>query len=563
MSVHVPPAELPLACLYRWEHERANAIYLTQPMGAGHVLEITWGQAAGEVRCMAQWLRHQGWPPGSRVALMGHNSAYWILADLAITMAGHITVPIFPTVSDETLSYLLLHSESRALFVGALDNTNQLHTGVPPEVPLIALPLAPAIDAHQWTEIVQATRALRESPQPDGEQTCTIIYTSGTTGPPKGVMHTFQSMAWGVRCASQRFPLGTADRFFSYLPLAHVAERMLVQQASLRCGGQVFFAESPGTLLRDLQRARPTVLFTIPSLWAHLQREVHRKVPARALQWLLALPLLRTLVQRRVLRALGLDACRIAAAGAAPMPPATRRWLAHLGLDLAVAYGLTETCGVSHSSLPGVRPGPGGLVAFEGVACRIDALTDEIEVRSPAMMTAYFREAERTSLAFTSDGWLRTGDKGSIDSHGTLHLSGRVRDEFHTRTGHAIAPAPIEEKLINHPAIKACAVTGRNFAQPFALVTLSGPSLAQCQTEAGRQTVEKALEDHLHAVNQQLAPRQRLGFLAAVTTPWTVENGMVTPTHKVIRPSVDAAYGASFGRWSSMKKEVIWADHGS
>jgi len=240
-TVTVQPADLPLACLYRWEKERPDAIYLSQPMRGGTMLDITWAQAASQVRCMASWLKGQGWPAGSRVAIIGKNSAHWILADLAIAMAGYVSVPVYPTFNGEALSYILLHSECRALFIGKMDGTRNLDTGIPPGLPLIALPLAPGMHAHQWLELVHANDPLTVNTQPDGEQTSTIIYTSGTTGKPKGVVHTFNSMAWGVSSATQRVPMHSEDRFISYLPLAHVAERMLLEQASLRCGGRVFF----------------------------------------------------------------------------------------------------------------------------------------------------------------------------------------------------------------------------------------------------------------------------------------------------------------------------------
>jgi len=258
-TITVQPADLPLACLYRWEKERPDAIYLSQPMGGGQVLDITWAQAASQVRCMASWLKAQGWPAGSRVAIIGKNSAHWILADLAIVMAGYVSVPIYPTFNGEALSYILLHSESKALFIGKMDDTRNLDTGIPPGLPLIALPLAPGMHAHQWLELVRAATPMGTSPQPDGGQTSTIIYTSGTTGKPKGVVHTFDSMAWGVSCATRRVPMHSGDRYISYLPLAHVAERMLIEQASLRYGGRIFFAESLDTFVQDLQRARPTI----------------------------------------------------------------------------------------------------------------------------------------------------------------------------------------------------------------------------------------------------------------------------------------------------------------
>jgi long-chain acyl-CoA synthetase len=147
-----------------------------------------------------------------------------------------------------------------------------------------------------------------------------------------------------------------------------------------------------------------------------------------------------------------------------------------------------------------------------------------------------------------------------MDREGYLSITGRVKDMFKTSKGKYIAPAPIEDKLVTHSSIEACAVTGANFAQPFALVMLSPDAIDLSKTSEGRNTLEKALEVHLHDVNQQLEPHEKLDFLAAVTTTWTAENGMVTPTLKVKRPCIETAYGPSFERWSHMKKGVVWAD---
>nr|WP_315464428.1 AMP-binding protein [uncultured Rhodoferax sp.] len=559
-SIAVQAADLPLACLYRWEKQRPHEIYLSQPMSGGQVLEITWAQAGGQVRCMAQWLQSQGWPAGSRIAIIGKNSAHWILADLAIAMAGYVSVPIYPTFNGEALSYILLHSESKALFVGKMDDIANLRTGVPPELPLIALPLAPNMHAHQWLELVSATKPLTASPEPAGENTSTIIYTSGTTGKPKGVVHTFNSMAWGVRCATLRFPMNAADRYISYLPLAHVAERMLIEQASLRYGGHVFFAESLDTFLKDLQRARPTIFFSVPRLWVKFQQGVLSRVPAGRLRILLSLPWIGTLVRRKILQGLGLDQCRIAAGGAAPMPADVLQWYRHLGLDLVEVYGMTENSGVSHSTLPGSRQTDSVGQPYDGVESRIDADSGEIQMRSPGLMKAYYRDPELTVQALTPDGWLRTGDKGLVDHEGCLRITGRLKDLFKTSKGKYIAPVPIEDKLVMHSAIEACAVTGADFPQPFALAMLSPDAMKQSQSATGRLELEASLESYLHTLNQALEPHEKLAFLAAITTSWTAENGLVTPTLKVKRHTIESAYGASFHSWYGLKKAVVWPD---
>ena len=560
-SIKLSNDDLPLQRFYRWEKERADKIFLTQPIGGGAVRDITWAQAGDEVRRMASWLQAQGWPAGSTVAILGKNSAHWILADLAIWMAGYVSVPIYPTFNAEALRYILQHSEAKVCFVGKLDDTLSLKDGVPATVPLITLPLAPSsIQGASWDQLIAGKQPLAGQPMRDGEGLCTIIYTSGTTGNPKGVMHKFSALAWGLKAAAARIAMDSEDRYISYLPLAHVAERMVIEQGVLHNGSRVFFAESQDTFVQDLQRARPTVFFSVPRLWVKFQQGVHKKLPAAKLKRLLGLPLIGWLVRRKVLKGLGLDQCRIAAGGAAPMPPDVLRWYRDLGLDLIEVYGMTENCGVSQSTLPGTfRPGTVGL-AYDGVESRIDPNSGEIQMRCPALMLGYYKDPAQTASTFTDDGWLRTGDKGQLEPDGCLRITGRVKDIFKTSKGKYVAPAPIEALLVTHPDIEACAVSGANFSQPLALVMLSADAIARCATPDGKAALLDSLKVHLKTVNAKLEPHERLECLAIVTTAWTPENGFVTPTLKVKRARIEEVYAGRYERWLSQAKPLVWAD---
>ncbi|MCF8211195.1 MAG: AMP-binding protein [Rhodoferax sp.] len=554
-------ADHPLQCLLRWENQAADRVYLTQPNGAGVLQTLTWREAADQVRRMAQFLQSQNWPPGSRVAILGKNSAHWILADLAIAMAGHISVPIYPTFNAESLSYILQHSESRACFVGKMDDLSSLNQVLSPELPLITLPLAPQVaSAQAWDALVATHRPIANPARLHMEDVCTIIYTSGTTGKPKGVVHTFANMAWGVTSATRRVRMDHNDRYISYLPLAHVAERMLIEQASLRYGGQVFFAESLDTFVQDLQRARPSIFFSVPRLWVKFQHGVHTKMPAEKLNNLLRIPVLGYWVRRKILKGLGLDQCRIAAGGAAPMPHEVLRWYRNLGLDLIEVYGMTENCGISHSTLPGSRQVGTVGQTYDAVESRIDPINGEIQMRCSALMQGYYREPAQTAQVMTADGWLRTGDKGDINAQGQLTITGRVKDIFKTSKGKYVAPAPIEDLLVMHPAIEACAVTGANLTQPLALVMLSVEAANQCASEDDKAPMEESLERHLKWVNAQLEPHERLDCLGVVVTPWTPENGFVTPTLKVKRHRVEAAYGKNYAFWIRQGRPVVWVE---
>jgi long-chain acyl-CoA synthetase len=559
-NITVSPSDLPLARLFHWERTRGDTVYLTQPVGGNAVQDITWAEAADQVRRIAGWLRSQEFPQGSRIALLGKNSAHWILADLAILMAGHVSVPIYPTFNAEALSYILKHSDSRACFIGKMDDTVSLADGLTPGMPVVALPLAPSISALRWSDLLRDHPPLPDAPQQSMHEMCTIIYTSGTTGKPKGVVHTHHSMAWGVTSATRRVTMSSTDRFISYLPLAHVAERMLVEQASLRYGTHVFFAEALDTFLQDLQRARPTIFFSVPRLWVKFQQGVHAKIPPEKLTRLVGLPLIGRLIKRKILKGLGLDQCRIAAGGAAPMPPDVLRWYRTLGLDLIEVYGMTENCGVSHSTLPGFeRVGSVG-VPYDQVESRIDPQSGEIQMRCEALMQGYYKDPEQTTQTMTDDGWLRTGDKGQIDGNGFLRITGRVKDIFKTSKGKYVAPAPIEDLLVMHPDIEACAVTGANLAQPLALVMLSQDAVEKSKLPQGKQALMASLEQHIKTVNAQLEAHEKLECLVTITTPWTPENGFVTPTLKVKRPRIEEAYAPHYTQWLEQNQPVVWSN---
>ena len=558
MSETVAPEALALQRLYHWEKTAPDQVVLTQPMGGGAVREYTWSQVMDETRRMAAHLRGLGFEPGSRIALMGKNTAHWLMADFAIWMAGYVSVPLYPTLAPGSIRQILEHSDARLLFVGKLDGWDHMRAGVPEGLPCISLPLAPSDGFATWEAIVAATPPLEGYPVRDADDLATIMYTSGTTGMPKGVMHSFATLAWSIGAVRKRLEITRESRILSYLPLSHVAERTLVEHGFLASGMHVYFAESLETFAADLRRARPTVFFSVPRLWVKFQQGVLARMPAQKLDRLLAIPIVRGLVARKVLAGLGLDECRVAAGGAAPMPPELLRWYRRLGLRLVEVYGMTENCGVSHATTPEKsRPGTVGI-PYDGIESRIDPVTQEIQVRSPGTMLGYFREPELTRQAMTADGWLRTGDKGALDAEGNLRIVGRVKDLFKTGKGKYVAPAPIEDKLVTHTAVEACCVTGANLGQPVALLMLNAEALTRVADPGERTALERSLAEHMSAVNATLDPHEQLDCLVVVSEAWTVDNDLVTPTLKVKRNRIEAVYAEHYERWVSERREVVW-----
>ena len=494
-----------MECAIYWEKASDARMCFTQPMGGGdaNIKTWTWAEAVGEARKIASYLKNLDLPDRSSIALCSKNCAHWLMADLAIWMAGHVSVPIYPIITADIVKYLIEHSEAKLLFVGKLDPVwEDMKKGVPAGIKTVAFPLAPENDHEQWDDIVANSSPLAETAPCPADETATIVYTSGSTGKPKGVMISYEAMYHSGRGVCDFLKSDSSDRMLSYLPLAHVFERYLVQSTSLYAGIPLFFAETLDTFLHDLQRARPTLFISVPRLWLKFRLGVFQKLPPEKLDRLLKIPILSSIVKKKILKQLGLDQVRFAGSGSAPIPKEVIEWYRRLGLELLEGYGMTENFGYSHISRPGaVRPGYVGN-PLPGVENKISQ-DGEILVKSPGTMKGYFKLPEENESVFTEDGFLRTGDLGEIDEMGRLKITGRAKELFKTSKGKYVAPAPIENLLSNHPLVEACYVTGSGYHQPYGVVMLSEEA-RQTASGGDRQSLGTSLRKLIDSVNQAI-----------------------------------------------------------
>jgi long-chain acyl-CoA synthetase len=548
--------DLPLQWVYRWERERADHIFLTQPYDNGKVRHWTWAQAVGEARRMATYLKARNWEPGTRVAILSKNCAWWILADLAIWMAGYVSVPVYPSLRGQSIHQILEHSGAKACFVGPTDETDPSALGIPPGVECICFPQVATGDYTDWDSLTSTSPPMAESPVRPAADLATIIYTSGTTGVPKGVMHAFQAFSYDVKVVTDLYGFTSELRILSYLPLAHIVERIGTEFLFLRLGAHIFFSEGLETFLADLRRARPSLFLSVPRLLMKFQQGVVAKFPKHKLDRLLKIPFVGAIVKRRILDQLGLGSVRVAACGAAPLPPEILLWYRGIGLNLAEGYGMTETSVTHLPELANVRAGYVGP-PLEGVENQL-AASGELLIRSPMNMLGYFRDPEATRRTFTEDGFFRTGDLAEIAADGQIRIVGRVKEQFKTSKGKYVVPAPIESMLMTHPAVEAGCLMGAGLPSPFAVVLLSEDARKRCANPAAKAALEDSLRAQMEDVNARLDPHERVKFIAIATGPWTVGNGLMTPTLKIRRTVLEARYQALVDDWNNRNQTIIW-----
>jgi len=532
---------------------------MTQPMGGPEVRTYTWKQTLAEARGMAGYLKAQNFPAGSRIAILSKNCSEFIITELAIWMAGHITVALFPTLDEKTVKYTLEHSEASMIFVGKLDGWDEMKPGVPEDLPRVAYTLAPPTDYKKWADCLDESDPIEGSPTRNGAETAMIIYTSGSTGQPKGVEITFNNLGFTNQGIAKVFNLGASDRLLSYLPLAHSFERMAVENLSIYTACQVFFAESLTTFVQDLQRARPTLFISVPRLWLKFQQGVFKKMPPQKLQTFLKIPILKSIVKKKLKKGLGLDATRFAISGSAPIPPNLVQWYRDIGLELLEGYGMTENIAFSHCNQPGkTRVGYVGN-PFPGVEQKIGD-NSEVLVRSPATMKGYYKNPEATAEAITEDGWLRTGDQGEIDEQGRLRITGRVKELFKTSKGKYVAPVPLENDLNNDQHIELSCVFGSGYPQPCSVVQLAEDLRPKMKDKAFRAEVTAAFTKLREEINREVPVYERLEFIAVAQDEWLIENGFLTPTMKIKRNVLEKTYGPRLDEWYGSKQAVIWED---
>jgi long-subunit acyl-CoA synthetase (AMP-forming) len=284
---------------------------------------------------------------------------------------------------------------------------------------------------------------------------------------------------------------------------------------------------------------------------------VFKKTSPEKLERLLKIPFVSKIIKKKVLTGLGLEHCRLAASGSAPLSGDIISWYRDLGLEMLEGYGMSENFAYSHITLPGrSRVGYVGE-PLPGVEQRISEI-GEIEVKSPATMMGYYKDEEKTKETFTEDGFLLTGDKGEIDEQGRLKITGRIKEIFKTSKGKYVAPAPIENRIIGHNSVEMVCVAGSECPQPHALIQLSEEAMPKRDDPEFRKSLEESLTAVMNEVNGAVDPHEALQFMVVVKDVWGMHNDFLTPTMKIKRNIVEDVYKPHIDSWYSSKKAIIW-----
>ena len=536
----------PIEMFYHWEREAADMVFLRQPIG-GQWHEYTWREVAEKVRKLSSYINEQNFPAGSRIAIISSNSADWFIVDLAIMLSGHISIPLYPGQDIISAKYILEHSESSLVFVGPFDMSAHADDMLG-NLPRVAM-LGSKIECHtDLNDIYQHYQPYQESPIPNPDDIFTMLYTSGTTGMPKGVMHAhgtpakmmprLMHMTTGDSSTSQR------RRFFSYLPLSHAAERILIEMQAFYGNPTVSFSEGLETFIEELKSVKPTLFFSVPRLWMLFKQKVDAQFPPEVQAQF------GENEKAKVREQLGLDQSEILITGSAPLPVDIHQWYLDMGIILRDGYGMTENF-IDGCIYSDGYPVPSCVGSPQpGVQLKLTE-ANEICFKSDGLMKGYYKNPEKTAEVLI-DGWYHTGDSGRIDEQGRLWVTGRISEVFKTLRGKFVNPVEIEKKFGVVTDLGQLCIIGLGKTQPLLLATLSPVA-----GEKSKADITAGISEALATINQDLLKHEQITQVFIGDELWSIENALLTPTMKLKRHSIEAHFTALVEN-NLDGEEVIW-----
>jgi long-chain acyl-CoA synthetase len=557
----------------------------------------TWARAGEQVREVACGLAALGVQPGTCCSVLANTVVEWVIADLGILSVGGVSSGIYPTDSPEQVQFLSSDSSTVVLFV---EDDEQLDKVLAVRAHLPALQWIIVFDTdglHKFEDSrVISLERLRDigrafdADHPDefdrrlasrgAGDLAILVYTSGTTGRPKGAMHSHGGLMHGARNFNKAHPQSDRDRRMCFLPLCHLAERLLGVYVSIHSGAVLHFVENPETVPENVREIAPTSFFAVPRIWEKLYSSVEISVKeatrlqqsayrwaigvggkvadcvtdGRAVPWHLKLRFHAALwaALGNVRKSLGIHEAHRLFTGAAPIAPDLIRWYLSLGIPMLEGWALTECLLGTFTTPDAIRPGTIGR-AMPGVEVEVDPLTGELLLRGRAVFMGYLNQPEKTAETFDARGWLRTGDVGAVDESGFFRITDRMKDIIITAGGKNITPSEIENELKFSPYITDAIVIGdrrpyltaivmidlenvERFAQDHDVPFTNYASLTRA-TE-----VVRLIDEEVGKVNGKFARVEQVKKFFLLEKQLSPEDEELTPTMKLKRKLVEKKY---------------------
>ncbi|MCG7496645.1 AMP-binding protein [Vibrio sp. Of7-15] len=536
-----------------WASQKPNDVFLRQIIDR-QFKDFTYNDVYEHALRIVAALQDMGLHSGDKVALISKNCAEWFIIDLALMLGNYVSVPIFPTAGVDTIIHVLRHSEAKAVFVGKLDDTKATSASLAhfDDLHTVSMPYKTVECRYSWNELIAQYQPATCNLERKDSDLMSIVYTSGTSGLPKGALLKYGAFTWSSHKLIEHIGMQEGDKLFSYLPLAHITERVYILGTSMSAGIPVAFPESLDTFIEDVKMHRPTLFISVPRLWTLFQQRIQEKLPQKKLDLLLKIPLVSTLIKRKLADGLGLNKARVLGCGSAPVSAGLLRWYESIGLNITEAWGMTESFAYSTLNYP-FRSDKIGSVgnAGPGVELKI-ADDDEILVKSTGLFDGYYKDPQ-TSSETVVDEWLHTGDIGILDDEGYLTIQGRKKDNFKTAKGKFVCPVPIEKRLFELSNIEMMCLIGLGMPAPILL------AIPHDIPNFDRSRFERKLHRVLDQINNELESHEKIGGVLVIKEPWSIDNEILTPTLKIKRHLLEKNYHDIGANWPKGTK-VQWED---
>lgn len=568
---------------------------------------INYADFRDSVECLAAGLIKLGLEPGDRVGIVSENRLEWVMADFAITGCGAVDVPVFPTLTARQLEYTYNNCSASIIIVSnsfQLNKIVSMRSEIPSLEHIIVMNnegVNTAENIHGFSDVVElgkksmpqeerAAQFVQKAQAVAPDDLCTIIYTSGTTGNPKGVMLTHRNLCSNINAVNDVVHVGTNDIFLSYLPMCHSYERIGGFYIAFGHGATTAFAESLESVRTNLQEVQPTIMTSVPRLFERIRNGVYanmeKQSPAKQKIFAFALRAGKRMVQEQQkgsvslatklmynvadtlvfskVRALTGGRLRFFVSGGGALAYDVKEFFTMLGMVILEGYGLTESSPVLTVTRP--HDNEIGTVGKPIIGVEIKLADDgEILARGPNIMRGYWKNEEATKQTIDSEGWLHTGDIGTYTSRGNLKITDRKKNLFVSSGGKNIAPQVVENVLLQSKYVDQVLLLGDNKEYCTALVVpdydlikpLIGDSSATSSADrVNASAVTSAIMSDINRVQRDLAKYERVRRIHVLPEPFTVENGMMTPTLKIKRTVVEQKYAQEIAAmYESMANE--------